>query len=131
MLLKLRPLYLIIFLLGLVACGESTPSGADETGADKPAIETTTPEETLQASTVIEAPAQGPAPAPISEAAKDIFKRTWVGDLDVMEQNRVVRVLTVYGIGRYYLDGPEEKGLVYEMFKQFEKSLTKISSAAI
>lgn len=125
MLLTLRPLYLTIFLLGLIACGESTPSGADETAADKPTIETTATEEQLQASTAIAANTQGPAPAPISEAAKDIFKKAWVGDLDVMEQNRVVRVLTVYGIGRYYLDGPEEKGLVYEMFKQFEKSLNK------
>ncbi len=79
MLLKLRPLYLTIFLLGLIACGESTPSGADETAADKPTIETTATEEQRQASTAIAANTQGPAPAPISEAAKDIFKKTWVG----------------------------------------------------
>jgi membrane-bound lytic murein transglycosylase MltF len=120
MLLNLRPLYLMIFLLGLIACGESAPSDADESEAEETSIST---EEKLQASTAIAPAAQEPAPVPISAAAKDIFKKTWVGDLDVMEKNRVVRVLTVYGIGRYYLDGPEEKGLVYEMFKQFEKSL--------
>lgn len=29
------------------------------------------------------------------------------GDLDMMEKSRTIRVLTVYGLGQYYLDGPE------------------------
>ena len=121
MLLNLKPLYLII----LMACGESTPSGADEAITGKATIETTAPEENPQA-TIAAAPAAPVETAiPESEAAKAIFRESWVGDLDVMVERRVVRVLTVYGIGRYYLDGPEEKGLVYEMFKQFENSLNK------
>jgi membrane-bound lytic murein transglycosylase MltF len=47
----------------------------------------------------------------------------WSGDLDGMAKRRVIRVLTVYGLGRYFLDGPQEKGIVYEMFKQFETGL--------
>jgi len=49
----------------------------------------------------------------------------WSGDLDGMVERRVIRVLTVYGVGRYYLDGPQEKGMVYDMFKEYETSLNK------
>lgn len=42
------------------------------------------------------------------------------GDLDMMEKNRTIRVLTVYGLGQYYLEGAEQKGVTYELFKQFE-----------
>jgi membrane-bound lytic murein transglycosylase MltF len=42
------------------------------------------------------------------------------GDLDTMEERRVIRVLTVYGLGRYWLDGSVEKGLTYELFKMYE-----------
>ena len=41
----------------------------------------------------------------------------WKGDLDGMRERRVIRVLTVYGLGRYFLDGGQEKGLTYEMFR--------------
>ncbi len=44
----------------------------------------------------------------------------WTGDLDGMVERRVIRVLTVYGLPRYFLDGPQERGLTYELFKQFE-----------
>jgi membrane-bound lytic murein transglycosylase MltF len=55
----------------------------------------------------------------------EVFKEPWTGDLDVMAKERVIRVLTVYGLGRYYLDGPQEKGLTYEMFKMFEDFVNK------
>lgn len=42
------------------------------------------------------------------------------GDLDMMEKNRVIRVLTVYGLGMYYLEGAQQKGVTYELFSQFE-----------
>jgi membrane-bound lytic murein transglycosylase MltF len=42
------------------------------------------------------------------------------GDLDQLAERRLIRVLTVYGLGRYWLDGPEEKGLTYELFKMYE-----------
>lgn len=53
------------------------------------------------------------------------FTRPWFGDLDGMEERRVLRVLTVYGAGRYYLDGAEEKGLVAEMMNEFEDELNQ------
>lgn len=49
-----------------------------------------------------------------------IFAERWTGDLDVLAEKRIIRVLTVYGLGRYFLDGPEEKGMTYEYFKMFE-----------
>jgi membrane-bound lytic murein transglycosylase MltF len=49
----------------------------------------------------------------------------WTGDLDGMLERRVIRVLTVYGLPRYFLDGPEERGLTYELFKQFEEFINQ------
>ena len=50
---------------------------------------------------------------------------TRLGDLDVMEEARVVRLLTVYGPGRYYLDGPNAEGIVAEMATLFEDFINK------
>ena len=61
--------------------------------------------------------------AALTEAYDDIQSR--FGDLDVMEERRVIRVLTVYGVGRYYLDDGEEKGLVRESANRFEDHLNK------
>lgn len=49
----------------------------------------------------------------------------WTGDLDGMEERRVIRVLTVYGLPRYFLDGPQEQGVTYELFKQFEEFINQ------
>ena len=50
----------------------------------------------------------------------ELFVEPWTGDLDRMAEERVIRVLTVYGLGRYYIDKGQEKGITYEWFKQFE-----------
>jgi membrane-bound lytic murein transglycosylase MltF len=42
-----------------------------------------------------------------------------------MVERRVIRVLTVYGLGRYFVDGGMEKGLTYELFKMFEDDINK------
>ena len=47
------------------------------------------------------------------------------GDLDMMLDKRLIRVLTVYGAPRYFLDGGKENGLVYELFKMFEAEINK------
>jgi membrane-bound lytic murein transglycosylase MltF len=49
----------------------------------------------------------------------------WTGDLDGMVERRIVRVLTVYGLGKYYVDSGREKGLTYELMKSFEDALNK------
>ncbi|HKK22279.1 MAG TPA: transporter substrate-binding domain-containing protein [Pseudohaliea sp.] len=48
------------------------------------------------------------------------FTRPWVGDLDGMEERRLIRVLTVYGPGRFYIDEGRGTGLVAELVKRFE-----------
>lgn len=54
-----------------------------------------------------------------------VLSQPWTGDFDGMVERRVVRVLTVYGVGRYYLDGVNENGFVYEQFRLFEKAINK------
>lgn len=65
------------------------------------------------------------SPGDQQQAQLEMFSRRWTGDLDTMEQKRVIRVLTVYGLGRYFLDGPQEKGLTYELFRMFEDFINK------
>ncbi len=125
---------LIGFLvLTLVACGESVPAQAEQ--AEKQ---------------VSESPGTGKSPDTHSNVRReenptlsatermeksiaelesqidiDVFKEPWTGDLDVMADQRLIRVLTVYGLGRYFMDGPEQKGLVYEMFRMYEDFINK------
>ncbi len=72
---------------------------------------------------------EGPSLAPTEQEEqlpKALASREpWKGDLDTMEDKRVVRVLTVYSPGRYYLDHGEEKGLVREMATRLENFLNK------
>ena len=49
----------------------------------------------------------------------------WTGDLDGMEKRRIIRILTVYGPGRFYLDGAVGRGIVAEMSNRFEEHLNK------
>ena len=53
------------------------------------------------------------------------WRRNGPGDLDEMAERRVIRVLTVYRLGKYYIDNGREKGITYELFKMFEDSLNK------
>ncbi|MEM1112181.1 MAG: transporter substrate-binding domain-containing protein [Pseudomonadota bacterium] len=125
-------LALTLLLIGATsACsGESSP----------PASTTEASEESISAPPVTagSAPAEAPPePVPMSpealaaqEMLEDLaplneqrFNLPWTGDLEGMEERRAIRVLTVYSVGRYYLDEAQEKGLVYEMFKEYEKYL--------
>ena len=44
-----------------------------------------------------------------SEIGFNVYAEQWTGDLDEMQTQRMIRVLTVYGAGRYYLDGGRGK----------------------
>ena len=63
-----------------------------------------------------------PDPDPDSDVLGDmsIPMIRWTGDLDDMEKERTIRILTVYGLGRYFLDGVVEKGMVYETGRLLE-----------
>ncbi len=124
---------LIILFLGLTlgACGESAPAQDDPSPQEtlKKAVSGPAPavEEVLNGSSV------GSESDRIEQSLADlekqmgikIFSDPWTGDLDVMTENRLIRVLTVYGLGRYFLDGPTEKGLTFEWFKMFEDFINK------
>jgi membrane-bound lytic murein transglycosylase MltF len=118
-------------VLVLVACEESTPAQA---GPEAP--ETTEHTNEAPGLPAPEAPAIGTALSEVERMEKSaeelesqlgfkVFKEPWTGDLDVMAEKRLIRVLTVYGLGRYFLDGPQEKGLTYELFKMFEEFINK------
>jgi membrane-bound lytic murein transglycosylase MltF len=51
--------------------------------------------------------------------------RIWRGDLDGMEERRLIRVLTVYGPGRYHLDEGVGRGIVAELVQRFEDHVNK------
>ena len=55
-----------------------------------------------------------------AEIGSRVYAEQWTGDLDKMESQRVIRVLTVYGLGRYFLEDGRQKGLTYDLFKAFE-----------
>ena len=55
-----------------------------------------------------------------SELGANVYHERLTGDLDEMESNRMIRVLTVYGLGRYFLEGGRQKGSTYELFSAFE-----------
>jgi membrane-bound lytic murein transglycosylase MltF len=49
----------------------------------------------------------------------------WTGDLDGMVERNMIRVAIPYGIATYFLDGPTQKGLTYDLAVTFENSLKK------
>jgi len=113
---------LLLVLVCVSACGDSsTGDQAAEVAEASTAQAVDVTDKTLEMATP--KAGQPVEPKDLPEAYSSIGTRT--GDLDMMTKARVIRVLTVYGVGRYYLDGPAEKGMVYEMFKRFENDLNK------
>lgn len=104
---------LLPFVLLLTACNnaDSTAPSGDQAGASDsgaPAPET----EPASASLTLEQIQE--------ELGIPALSTAWKGDLDGMQQRRVIRILTVYGPPRYFLDGAREQGLTFELFKMFE-----------
>ena len=62
----------------------------------------------------------GAADAPPSKAPLPRANTPWKGDLDGMAARRAIRVLVVYSKTFYFLDGPQQRGLSYELLKEFE-----------
>jgi len=73
----------------------------------------------LPAMCAVAQPAADAAQTPQGQGALSLT-RIWSGDLDGMEARRRIRVLTVYGPGRYYLDEGTGRGLVAELVQRFE-----------
>lgn len=112
---------LIVVAIFLAACGDDEPPALEQPAIDAPATDTTP---TAGGDSSLK---DAIAPTSDEEDLPDNYAlgESWTGDLDVMEARRVIRVLTVYSIGRYYMDGIEEKGLVWETARLFEKFINK------
>jgi membrane-bound lytic murein transglycosylase MltF len=60
-------------------------------------------------------------------AVESVLKldQKWVGDFDGMAQKGVIRALVPYSKTFYFLDGAHQRGLTYELLREFEKHVNK------
>jgi len=49
----------------------------------------------------------------------------WLGDFDGMVKDRVIRVLVIYSKTFYFLDHGRQRGISYDLLKEFEKFVNK------
>ncbi len=115
----------------VTSCGEQAPSEPGEGASPDPASAVSSPGNGT-AHSVQESPAKDASvPAGqgknrlLDQLGLEVLSQSRTGDLDSMEKARVIRVLTVYGLGRYYLDGSREKGMTFEWFKMFEQFINE------
>lgn len=114
----------LILTVGLLTTPQNEEGQTGAAGADVAATASSrdTPDEDT---TSEEAGAQSATADPSLPESYD-FITTRLGDLDVMEEARTVRILTVYSVGRYFIDDSgRERGLVREQATLFEKFLNK------
>ena len=112
---------LCLLCLVIIACGDQTSTVDAKSGVESE-------------STMVDSSATTVTQTPAPDADKNTqqvelgFERLAqrkLGDLDRMEKDRVIRVLTVYGLGRYFLDGGQEKGLTFDLFSKFGQVVNK------
>ncbi len=61
-----------------------------------------------------------------SEAAQQLrLDQTWTADLDSMAKYGAIRVLVPFNRTYYFLDGGVQRGVIYEVFREFEKYLNQ------
>lgn len=111
-----------LFFLVIISCGEQTSTADDKLSVPAERATADSPGMTraqLQQDPAVEKNDKA------GEPEFGLFMRLRLGDLGRMEKERVIRVLTVYGLGRYFLDGAQEKGLTFELFKKFEQFINK------
>lgn len=109
-------------LLILAGCGDDEPPEGE---AGVAATAPPTADAASQVSAGSPIPAIAPSPEEQDLPAHYALGEAWTGDLDVLASRRIIRILTVYAVGRYYMDGIEEKGLVWETGRRFEKFINR------
>jgi ABC-type amino acid transport substrate-binding protein len=78
------------------------------------------------AATVLAAPRVAPTAETASTQGQALLKNEpWIGDFDGMVKDRSIRVLVVYGKTFFFLDGGRQRGLSYDLLKEFEKFVNK------
>jgi membrane-bound lytic murein transglycosylase MltF len=62
-----------------------------------------------------------------AQDVKSILKldQAWSGDFDGMVERHLIRALVPYSKTFYFLDGADQRGLEYELLKEFEKYINK------
>ena len=110
------PVIFVVFMTAVAACSgqkESSPATAGGTG-----------------STQVTPPADG-APLPATPSpydgmppgARASMDKPFTGDLDALIKRRVIRAGVTYNRTHYFVDKGQERGLTYEVMKQFENDL--------
>ena len=51
--------------------------------------------------------------------------KKWSGDFDAMAERHLIRALVPYSKTFYFLDGADQRGLTYELLKEFETFVNK------
>jgi membrane-bound lytic murein transglycosylase MltF len=51
--------------------------------------------------------------------------KPWTGDLEGMVERGMIRIAIPFGLTTYFLDGPNQKGITYDLVVQFEQFLRK------
>jgi len=59
------------------------------------------------------------------QAKSPVPNKKWMGDFDGMLKDRVIRVLVAYSKTFYFLDHGRQRGLDYDLLKEFEKFVNK------
>jgi membrane-bound lytic murein transglycosylase MltF len=112
----MKAIYRILFVLVITACNDSMSGTQSGEPAQAAAVEADVATVTDERKTLQQLQEELGIPA---------LAKPWTGDLDGMEKRRVIRVLTVYGLGRYFFEGAQERGMTYELFKMFEDFLNE------
>lgn len=62
-----------------------------------------------------------------TEAVESLLKldEKWTGDFDAMTERLLIRALVPYSKTFYFLDGADQRGLTYELLREFEKHVNK------
>ena len=94
---------MLVLLLATIGCGDATAESGNA---------------------ATESVSEGPQPLD-SFDAELWLDQEWAGDLDGMVERGVVRVLVVYSLGQYFLDGATQRGITYEALTEFEKFLNQ------
>jgi membrane-bound lytic murein transglycosylase MltF len=115
---RLHALLYPLLILLLTACGDD---GTTEPTTPQLDQGDATAQADASATTLPFAPLNEPTDLPAAYNSIEKF----TGDFEGMVERRVLRVLTVYSVGRYYVDKAQEKGLVHESARLFEDFLNK------
>lgn len=121
---------ILLAMLLATGCGDSqtTTTTQDDTGnASVQADSRAGPEQAEQQENTREA-------LIISETLREIdglFPEPHTGDLDTMSELGVVRVLTVYSTGQYYIHRGEERGITKEIAVLFERFLNRNNKSSV